>query len=348
MHLGEISFCDKVGFNIKSDEFRKKVLTDLETQFNFKIIQKHFDKYHDGTLQILKTNPHMISLRSNGNPYLLYLTQYNGVNQCIFIDKKIQHGYFYPRMIIVKLWFDDVLFNNTLLDGEMVKDKMDRWTFVIGDIIGDSGHHLASHNLVKRMNRIYEILGNQYIPDELDVCIIFVKRYFHYNEYNYMVSTFMPSLPYTCRGMYFKPLFLKFRDVLMNFDDNLVKKVVRTKYKDAGNMGTFLLNSDFDKHTKNPNEEGETLPNKSDQGTPYPAASDPNNEMRCFSVQKTSHTDIYELHDNHTLIGIACMNNMATSHKMRELFRNTTPTEKIRMNCKFSEKFLKWIPLDVV
>jgi hypothetical protein len=348
MHLGEISFCDKIGYNVKSDEFRKKVLNDLETAFGFKIIQKHFEKYTDGSVHVLKSNPHMISLRSNGNPYLLYLTRYHDVNQCIFIDKKIQHGYFYPRMIIVKFWFDDDLFSNTLFDGEMVKGDDGQWSFIIGDMIADSGSHLASTNLIRRINRIYEMLDKQFRPDELDVCNMCVKRYFQYHEHDFMINTFMQTLQYTCRGMYFKPLFLKFRDILVNFDDDLIKKVVRTKYKE---IGSFLLNADVHDMLKQPQPQLQPPMKQADELKPAPIAQSHSHNVdgRWFSVQKTNQADLYELYDEkNNCSGVACVNSMITSKMMRELFRNATPTEKIKMVCTFSDRFQKWVPISTV
>ena len=68
MHIGEISFCNRIGFNIKSDEFKKQVLEDL-ARYGCKVIQKHHDRYGDQSPSILHTNPHLRTMRTNGNPY---------------------------------------------------------------------------------------------------------------------------------------------------------------------------------------------------------------------------------------------------------------------------------------
>ena len=60
--------------------------------------------------------------KSNGNPYFLLLTKINGINQCIFIDKKIKKNHEHPRMIINIFYFDDEVFEGTLFDGEIIKD----------------------------------------------------------------------------------------------------------------------------------------------------------------------------------------------------------------------------------
>ena len=134
MQTGYISFCDSIAFNIKSDKIKKKILDDINNISSIKIIQKHFDVLNKNHFQKLNDIPHLVSLKTNGNPYLLYLTKYNFINLSIFIDKKIQPGYFLPRMIITYFQFDEELYNNTLFEGEMIKDKDGNWIFIINDL----------------------------------------------------------------------------------------------------------------------------------------------------------------------------------------------------------------------
>jgi hypothetical protein len=335
--LGEISFANKIAYNIKIDDVKKRVLEDLEDQFKFKVIQKHHERYTDAILCKLNNNPHLISVRTNGNPYLLYLTKFNFVNQCIFIDKKIQSGYYYPRMIISKFRFDDDLFNGTLLDGEMVKDKDGTWIFMINDIIGHKGNFLENVNLVKRMNILYTLLKTQYIADEHDVCIFQVKKYFKYDELENIIEEFIPQLKYTCRGVYFKPLFLKFRDILLNFDDSLIQKVMRKKYK---SVSSFLLLEDTEKIMATESQASLTR-----------SISTNFNQLKekQFYVKKTSQPDVYELYDiDNKLNSTACMPSLKTSKMMRALFQDKNITDKIIMLCELSDKFNKWIPLHVL
>ena len=332
MRLGEISFCNHSGFNIKSDELKKKILDEIDVNFKKKIIQKHHEKFNESFLKNMNVNPYLMTLRSNGNPYFLYLTRYNGVNQCIFIDKKIQQGYFYPRMVIVKLWFHDALFSNTLFDGEMVKDTSNNWIFLIRDILGDSGQDLSSANLIKRINRCYEIFENQYIHDVQNVCHFQVKKYFHYHEFNTMIKEFMPSLPYSCRGIYFTPLFLKFKEILFNFDDSLVKKV--HKHKDK----TVTFRSDM----MTSGSESSLISSSSD-------SSDDSPSEQILSLQKTNQPDIYDAFSSCGIhMGIACVNNISTSKLLRTSFLNKTLVNKIKFKCIYNKKFGKWSPVEEI
>ena len=93
MHTGDISFCQKVGQNIKSNDFKEKVLEKIENKYKTMIIHRHFTNLNEGNIKYLKSNPYLACLRTNGNPYYFFLTKYNGINQAFFIDKKIQPNY---------------------------------------------------------------------------------------------------------------------------------------------------------------------------------------------------------------------------------------------------------------
>lgn len=248
MQLGEISFCDKIGYNVKHDGYKETILRELETNYGFKVISRHhenFDPKSVSTQRRVSSVPHLVSTKTNGNPYLLYLTRFNFANQCIFIDKKIQHGYFLPRMICVKLWFNDRLFENTLFDGEMVKDNDNNWTYIINDIIAKENTTLTNLKLIQRMNIVHSTLKDNYFEDDTATCSLLVKKYFKVDDIPYIMNEFIPQLNYTCRGLYFKPIYSNFKDLLYNFNPTLIKSVVRTKLTDI-TQKSFLSKNDSD------------------------------------------------------------------------------------------------------
>ncbi len=320
VHIGEISFCDKTAFNIKSDDLKKKIMETIESKYNLRIITKHFDKFDPKYMNNINSNPHLICVRSNGNPYFLYLTKIDFVNYCIFIDKKIQQGYFYPRMIVTHLHFEDELFQDTIFDGEMIKQVNDKWVFIVNDLIVNKGIYLTNINLVKRLNILYTLLKNEYSQDDVDVCVIRVKKYFKYDEIETVFKKHIPALKYTCRGIYFKPLFLRFRDILVNFDDTLITKVQRTKFK------SFLLMDDLKEE-----EEPVVVEEK---------------KQRKFYVKKTSNPDVYDLFEqDNTFVDIACLPSLKLSKYMRNVFTGKNIIDKVEITFEFSERFKKWTPV---
>ena len=331
MHTGEISFCDKICFNIKSDVYKKQILDELENICGFKIIQKHHENYKDSFLHVIKSKPYMVSVKSNGNPYLLYLTRYDGANQCIFIDKKIQKGYFYPRMIVSKLRFDDVLFDGTIFDGEMVKG--DQWLFIINDIYSCKAQTTYNMDLVDRVNLITNILEQGYVEEDISCCDLQIKRYFTYSQYEEL-EEFVDNLPYTSRGLYFKPYFMQFRDILVNFNDDLIKKI---KNDDNFESKTF-------KQIVVEPVETNAADNVVDSNTNI------NNKTVILFGKKTIDPDVYELYETlecRKYISYACVMKMNTSIFLRKVFQNTNINQKIGLVCVYNQKYNRWTPTEV-
>lgn len=337
MRITEISFCDKVGYNIRSDETKTHILERIQNDYNIKIVSKHFEKYDDArTPDILNNNPHLACLRSNGNPYFLLLTRHNYNDIAVFIDKKVQQGYFLPRMIVSHIMLGDGE-KDTLFDGEMVKTNKGKWMYLINDIHVYKGQHLTNMNLVKRINLVYDILEKDYVYNEMAPFDIAVKRYFNYAELKSDLDAHIASLPYTCRGVYFKPLFLKFRDILVNFDDSLVKKVKREKMG-----GTFMMRQDSNNNTNT---------NNTTRATAAIVTLNEKEEVaghRIIPTRKTASPDVYELIDAEgKVMGIACIQTMKVSKAMRGLFLDKNLVDRVEIKYVYNEEFKKWVPVIV-
>jgi hypothetical protein len=338
MHIGYISFCDRQGLNVKSHEEKERIKLELENKWNIKIIKKHYIRLTNDNLFRVNTNPHLVCLRTNGNPYYLFLTKDNFTNQVIFIDKKIQAGYFTPRMILSKLRFADDLFENggTLFEGEMLKDMYGNWVYLIHDLMVLRGEHLNNETLVKRISAVYDLLRHKFIPDDCDVCTLQVKKYVPVDQTNWLVNEFMPTLPYTCRGLYFKPLYLRLHDVLYNFDESLIKKVQRIKYQE--HKDTFMLKSDVKPVVEVKEAPVEVVPVDEKEGE------------RSFLIEKTHLVDVYKLYDPTTksFIGYPALNAKAISKKLQHAFRSLNLQAKLCVRCEMHPVFKRWVPKELI
>lgn len=230
MHLGIISFCDRVAYNIKSNDIKTDILEEIDKKYNVKIIQKHFFKLNDDSVSHITATPHVITIRSNGNPYFLYFTYYEDKEIIYFIDKKIHPTYQLPRIIITKGLFDSNLFNGTLIDGEMVCCFNKKWVFLISDIIAYKGEHLVKYQLPERITLINNLLENEYTPDNpMDICSFRIKPYFNLccDTLNNIENI---KFPFSVRGIYFWAYNLKYKPKLMNINDTIIQNVtIKTK-----------------------------------------------------------------------------------------------------------------------
>lgn len=328
MQTGNISFCEKTALNIKSDDTKKQILHNLEEKYGIKVLQKHFENFDESiSISKLQKNPYLMCLKSNGNPYFMLLTRINEINTCILIDKKIQQGYFLPRMIIIQKQFSHKLFNDTIIDGEMIKDKNEKWVYLINDIFVYCGKKLDDLNFIKRINILYDTLEHNYKIGKLDIFAMQIKKYFKCSELQSELLSFRKNVQYSSRGILFKPMFYKFKDILYNFDTSLI--VSTKKVKRLGKTNEFIM-SDTKSFQKNYNQ--------SHLGV---------SEHKQFIIKSTNTPDIYVLHDIKTndIVGNACVNNLETSKFLNKLFENSSLNTCFNVNCKLNPKFNKWIPI---
>ena len=345
---GIISFSDRVAFNIKSNDHKDIILDQLKSLYNIKILQRHHHNLDNNNVNFILSN-HLMNLRSNGNRYYLYFTLYNNIETMYFIDKKIHPGYQRPRIIFGRGLFDKKLFKNTLLDGEMVKCKDNKWTFLINDIICYEGIYLNRKMLPDRLKIIYNLLEYQYTPDKtIDVCTYKVKCYFNmYKESIENIMEMSNDLNYTCRGIYIWPYDIKYKPKLYNFDESSVINVVR-KTKDITEFKSMEIsketsNVEISKETSNVEISKETSNVEISKET----SNELNNEEKILYIVKTNEPDIYNVYDNEDVlkkpnIGIALVQTLNDSKLLRNSFRDKNAITNIKFVCVYVEKFKKW------
>lgn len=340
MHTGIISFADRIAFNIKSNDFKDVILNKLYQLYGLKIIQKHYYLLNDNSAEYIKNNEYLCCLRSNGNPYYIFFTKYNDIPIIYFIDKKIHPNYQKPRIILVKGLFDISLFDNTLLDGEMIKTFDKKWVMVFNDIISYKGEHLKNVDLSKRLKIIYNLLENDYTKDDvIDVCTYKVKVY--YNLHKDSIDNLLElskKLDYTSRGIYLWNYKSNLKPILFNFNEESIKSVIR-EVKDETNF-KVLNNNDFveSKISKNNTNiiENKTI--------------DILENEKILWLNKTSEADVYNLFlkeniQNEKSIGIANVSTLTTSKLLRIAFKNTNASTLLKFKCKYNEDFKKWTPI---
>ncbi len=341
MHTGIISFADRIVHNIKTNDTKDMILEQLHALCHIKIIQKHYHKLDDNNIRYVKASPHLCCLRSNGNPYYMFFTQYNDVPIIYFIDKKIHPGYQKPRILLVRGLFNESLYDNTLLDGEMVKCRDNKWEFLINDILAYKGKELSNIKLPDRLKILYNMLETQYTPDPvIDVCTYKVKSYYHvYKESISQLLELSTKLNYTCRGIYFWSYDLKYKPKLCNFnEENIINVVRKTKDETKFQQRPITLS---DKHSCNDKIEKVNHP------------IHVNSDEMILWVTQTDYPDVYNLYDNENMltsnkIGIALIPDLMMSQKMRNAFKNKNAATILKIKCKHNTIFNKWYPVDII
>ena len=311
-----LSFCGEEVKNIVNSE-AKQYIIDILAKYDVKINNKRAYILNNKSVYFLEKTQHIISIKSTGTNYYLFFTNINNTNYCFYIDRKIKQGYTLPRIISVKYRFDDIIFQDTLIDGELIKNDENYWMFLINDMLIYKGNKLEC-NIVNRFNKIYEMLKTHYIIDKnIDICPIIVKKLFLYNKYDYLITQFIPSLPYKTKGLYFNTLNTKHANQLYIFNnENKRENVIPYNNKKTDKIDKETLRNDKSK--------------------------------MIFKVVKTNQTEIYDLYcklnNENTLIkyNVACIPNLKASKFIKKLLSTNL---QAYVFCNFNQKFKKWEPI---
>ena len=331
----DLSFCSDAAHNVVNSEAKEFIINRLKQKYNVEITKKHAYILNSKSIYFLEKTQHIISIKSSGTNYYLYFTNINNINYCFYIDRKIKSGYTYPRIISVKYCFDDIIFEDTLLDGELVRDVNDNdsWIFLITDILIHKGKKLEC-NIINRFNLLYDILTKNYNKNhEIDICPLIVKKLFLYKDYDELITRFIPSLPYKTNGLYFNSLNTKHANQLYLFKNSNDKNKQSKQYvnKNSNNFNS-LHNSTNSNKVSSTNSENSS-----------------NAKNIVLKIKTTEKSDIYDLYckksDEEYKLGIACIPNLRTSKLIRKIMESTENNEDVYINCKYNEKFNKYEPI---
>ena len=235
-NLSKMSFCKKHGMNVNEN---KDTIISILDKYDLSIKKNRAAILNDRSLKFLN-NPHLVSVKTTGTNYFLLLTKIDNVNQAFFIDRKIKQGYTQPRIILVKYGFADDVFEDTVIDGELVKNADNDWVFLISDMPVYCGKK-TEKLITKKLPIIDDMLKNKYRPDEfIDICPLQIKKYFSYKDVAKMLTIFIPNLGYSVRGLYFDTLNPRHSNQLFIFPREQAKPKKPRVYNES-NIRTFII-----------------------------------------------------------------------------------------------------------
>jgi hypothetical protein len=307
------SFCGKEVDNITENSSKEYILNQMSILCSGARYDGRYAKVYNVQYSNNLRNPHIVCLKSSGTPYLLFLTQINETDYCFLIDKKVKEGYSFPKIFILPYIFKKVLYRGSLFECELLRDRENVWSILIGDSYYCYGKNTSKNMVVMdRISQIHTVLSTEFIRTEFtETCEMLVKRYFDYHEITDIMDNFIPSLTYDIRGFYFVPLRCSYSKILWMFPrDNPTHKFTET-----------------------------LRPKKTIEST---------NDTEIFRIIRTLKPDVYELYrvneDELEKVGVALVQKIDTSRMLEKLFRGRGPCEEVRVPCDYNPRFKKWEP----
>lgn len=213
MKTSPVTFCHSSVEQI-IDHHTKTMLTESIRQcVNINITERTFRPIRNERDVTYLQNPHLISLATNGQRWLMYLTQVNHLNVCVLIERSIKPGYPYPKMLVVPYHFNEILYQNTLFDLEVLDNAKGQDTplILVCDIMMMKNRDVSVWDPVRRMNTLHTIFEKQFTNNmQLQPSAIQIKRLFCINNFNDMIA-FIHTLSYPIKGLHFLPLNSKYQ-----------------------------------------------------------------------------------------------------------------------------------------
>jgi hypothetical protein len=352
--LMDISFCDKKCSNVNDNETKGHIIEYLDSMYDIQIFNKQYTNLNPNMLRNITHHQHLLSVLTNGNPYILFLTKIDGINCCLYIDTKLKNGFTFPKIHCVKYKFNDELFNDTVLSGELVRDCAKNWFFLINNILIYKGKNMMKENVISRFFLINKIILEEYTHDpSIEVCHFQIKRLFKYSEISLLLEQFIPNLSYPAKGLIFHTFNSNYNDYMYifnnrvnyinNFDDIDIKisndrpeLISKKENSEQYILDDFVTNTGSDIGISNTNDI---------------VYDNHHKEQNIFKLLKTDITDVYYLYcydkdKNLTKIDYALIPSLTKSRYIKSIFAKENNPPHLLFKCGYSEIFEKWTPIE--
>lgn len=352
--LSQISFCDRECYNINNDYTKESIINYVQNRHKIRIIDRQYVTLDPNKIRNISHHEHLVATYSNGNPYLLLLTRIDDSPCCIFIDRKCKPGYNYPKMHAVEYKFSQHLFNkDTLFTGELIRDINREWQFIISDLLVYEGESTRNQNILTRFEIINNILDKHYLSDpSQEICPIFCKRLFQYQQLSYLFNEFMPSLSYVCKGLVFYTLNNRFSNYCWVMPrDHQISVKRKHEYLETTNDTAAVYPA-----IPIPTHAQQHIPELNHLSVTTAPDTSTNNVSSTqilprFKIIKTGTPDIYHLFTATNTVDRVCVAfipDLATSQWLYKHFvNNNDKALKTVVECKYHPEFDKWVPIAI-
>ena len=355
LETGTISFCDKKALNIKSNDYKRYILDTIENKHGVIFNKRNYQMYKPNHEKLVSKsgNEGMLSVLSGGNAYLLYITkdEYSGDNRVYFIDCKVCDGYEYPRIILLWLRFKNQVFKNTLLRGELVRDRSKNWIFIIDDLLVYCGRNMMKTGKYEKVSLTHKLFTMYKRDDNLELMHLRIKRYFTGDEREKVIKEYMPSLNYDSRGvmLHLKNGMNLYWNTSGDRGRRRVNRTRRVKPKEDIKHKSKKVKLSADK-TDYKTERHIASSNIKMNISVTPPPSPVTKKTAILIISNTEQPDVYKLYAMKEgvkkRVSYAHVPSIDISKMLGDLFA-VDDSEKL-VECEYNSIFKKWSPLKVV
>ena len=285
-------------------------------------------------LKFLQDKEHYVSPNFKGYNYLLMMLKINDKNLCLAIDRKKlsyhknQLDMKTIQIIQINVNTNDVMFHGTIYDGKIIKSN-NQYVYLIQDCFYLMGNKILDLNMNEKMNRLDLNLKNNFKKDKISYCNNFefkLNKLYNYNELEELINN-LSSLSVETNGLLFYPkmsginvLYLDKKPDKVEIDSKNCEIIEQKTYDIIHNFVDFLKSRKY--------------------------SYESNGKNKNLWLSRTIIPDVYDLTESESSekIGIALIPNLKISQMCDDIIKD----KPIKFNCIYSNKFKKWIPLNLI
>jgi hypothetical protein len=275
-------------------------------------------------LKFLQENEHYVSPNYKGYNYLLIMLTIDNKEYSVAIDRrklsyhKNQLDMKTFNVILLNIKTTESIFRGTIFDGKLIQTN-NEFIFLIQDCFSLMGNNIELE-MDKKLLYIDNILKDHFKKPYCPNFTFKLNKLYRYNELVSLISS-LPNLPIETNGIIFYP---KKSGVNVL---HIEKKVEVTNNVNIIEQNSYDIIHDFVNFLKSRTYSYEQ-----------------NGPTKQLWLHRTLIPDVYDIAEHEEKIGIALIPNL----KISQLCDNSIQDKPVKFNCIFSNKFKKWIPLNLV
>lgn len=197
--MKQIKFINKPAYLINDITTREKIGKVIQDKLDISLNFRNFTLLNDGNIDFLKKDieKYVFGPVTFGKKFFLFLTKLEEEKCTIFINKKKPE-----QMILCKLDFDDKLFEDTLIDGELFKQD-NKGYFQAIDIYLYKNENIYEKKLDYRMSKLKKVFKEKYTENKFDPCKFYIINYSQLSLFKSFYSV-RDNLGFKVSGVTFK------------------------------------------------------------------------------------------------------------------------------------------------
>ena len=317
---------------LNEDDVKSKVIDYLYNTLNLSkyryVMLNNIQK-----LKFLQETEHYVSPNYKGHNYFLIFMTIQNKQFCVLLDRKklsyhknqVDLHHLYITKVIVNT--NSNMFSGSIFEGKVIQ-KDNNYYFLIQDCFCLMNKKIIDMEVNQKMLYLNDIIKENLVGNS--VCNNFsfkLNKLYKYDELEKLITDIIPNCGINSNGLIFYP---KISGIVVLYIDKKIEKVdIESKQEEQ------IVNRSFD-----------IIYNFKEFLNSRTYSYEKELKKKILLIKKTDIPDVYNLYEKkeNPKIGIAHIPNLKISHYCLK----NIGTEMIQCNCVFSNKFQKWIPLNII